>query len=63
MIQEQEILDEIKSIRNKTELYSDFYDSHFWGEIDKQLKDIENKFVKDKKYINGKGAFKKLLLF
>ena len=53
MIQEQEILNEIQSIRKKTELlanplYSDFVGSHFWGDIDKQLQDIEHKLLKDK---------------
>ena len=53
MIKEQEILDEIISIRKKTELlanplYSDFVGSHFWGDIDKQLQDIEHKLLKDK---------------
>ena len=51
MIQEQEILDEIQTLRKKTELlanplYNDFCGSHFWGDIDKRLekieKDIEN---------------------
>ena len=53
MIQEQEILNEIQTIRKKTELlanplYSDFVGSHFWGDIDKQLQDIEHKLLKDK---------------
>ena len=53
MIQEQEILNEIQTIRKKTELlanplYSDFVGSHFWGDIDKQLQDIETKLLKDK---------------
>lgn len=53
MIQEQEILNEIQAIRKKTELlvnplYSDFVGSHFWGDIDKQLQDIEHKLLKDK---------------
>jgi hypothetical protein len=53
MIQEHEILNEIQDIRKKTELlanplYSDFVGSHFWGDIDKQLQDIENKLLKDK---------------
>ena len=53
MIQEQEILDEIQAIRKKTELlanplYNDFCGSHFWGDIDKQLQDIEHKLLKDK---------------
>ena len=53
MIQEQEILNEIQVIRKKTELlanplYSDFVGSHFWGDINKQLQDIEHKLLKDK---------------
>ena len=53
MIQEQEILNEIQPIRKKTELlanplYSDFVGSHFWGDINKQLQDIEHKLLKDK---------------
>ncbi len=53
MIQEQEILNEIQAIRKKTELlanplYSDFVGSHFWGDINKQLQDIEHKLLKDK---------------
>lgn len=53
MIQEQEILNEIQTIRKKTELlanplYSDFVGSHFWGDINKQLQDIEHKLLKDK---------------
>lgn len=53
MIQEQEILNEIQAIRKKTELlanplYCDFVGSHFWGDINKQLQDIEHKLLKDK---------------
>lgn len=53
MIQEQEILNEIQAIRKKTELlanplYNDFVGSHFWGDINKQLQDIEHKLLKDK---------------
>ena len=53
MIQEQEILNEIQAIRKKTKLlanplYSDFVGSHFWGDINKQLQDIEHKLLKDK---------------
>ena len=53
MIQEQEILNEIRAIRKKTELlanplYSDFCGSHFWGDIDKQLQNIEHQLLKDK---------------
>lgn len=53
MIQEQEILDELQKIRLKTELlanplYNDFTGSHFWGDIDKQLKDVIDKLLKDK---------------
>ena len=51
MIRDIEVLNEIITIRKKTELlanplYNDFCGSHFWGDIDKQLekieKDIEN---------------------
>ena len=57
MIQEQEILNEIQAIRKKTELlanplYNDFVGSHFWGDIDKQLQDIESKLLKDKETYN-----------
>ena len=53
MIKEQEVLDEIKHILLKTELlanplYSDFCGSHFWGDIDKSLKEIELKLIKDR---------------
>ena len=51
MIKDVEVLNEIITIRKKTELlanplYNDFCGSHFWGDIDKRLeqieKDIEN---------------------
>lgn len=51
MIRDIEILNEIIEIRKKTEflkhpLINDFGGSHFWGDIDKRLeqieKDIEN---------------------
>lgn len=51
MIQDQEILNEIQTLRKKTELlanplYNDFCGSHFWGDINERLekieKDIEN---------------------
>ena len=53
MIQEQEILNEIQSIRKKTELlanplYNDAGGSTFWTDIDRQLQDIEHKLLKDK---------------
>ena len=53
MIQEQEILDDIQVLKNKTELlsnplYNDFVGSHFWKDIDNQLKDIIDKLKKDK---------------
>ena len=46
MITDIEILNEIKSIRKKTELianplYNDFCGSHFWGDIDRRLQQIE----------------------
>lgn len=57
MIQEQEILDEIQALRRKTELlanplYSDFSGSHFWEDIDKLLREIELKLIKDKQIYN-----------
>jgi hypothetical protein len=51
MIKDIEVLNEIITIRKKTELlanplYNDFCGSHFWGDIDERLekieKDIEN---------------------
>ena len=53
MIQEQEILNEIQTIRKKTELlanplYNDAGGSTFWNDIDRQLQDIEHKLLKDK---------------
>lgn len=53
MIQEQEILNEIKAIRKKTELlanplYNDAGGSSFWSDIDKKLKDIIDLLNKDK---------------
>ena len=46
MIRDIEILNEIITIRKKTELlanplYNDFCGSHFWGDIDKRLEKIE----------------------
>jgi len=46
MINDIEILNEIKIIRKKTELlanplYNDFCGSHFWGDIDERLEQIE----------------------
>lgn len=46
MIRDIEVLDEIKEIRKKTEflknpLVNDFCGSHFWGDIDERLKQIE----------------------
>jgi hypothetical protein len=46
MITDIEILNDIKSIRKKTELiknplYNDFCGSHFWGDIDERLEQIE----------------------
>jgi len=57
MILEYEILEGIKNLRAKTELlanplYSDFVGSHFWGDIDKQLQDIEFKLLKDREIYN-----------
>jgi hypothetical protein len=47
MISDIEILNEIQAIRKKTELlanplYNDFCGSHFWGDIDERLEQIEN---------------------
>ena len=46
MINDIEVLNEIKVIRKKTELlanplYNDFCGSHLWGDIDKRLEQIE----------------------
>jgi len=46
MITDIEILNDIKLIRKKTELiknplYNDFCGSHFWGDIDERLEQIE----------------------
>lgn len=46
MINDIEVLNEIKIIRKKTELlanplYNDFCGSHLWGDIDKRLEQIE----------------------
>ena len=46
MIRDIEVLNEIKEIRNKTELlanplYNDFCGSHFWIDIDDRLEQIE----------------------
>jgi len=46
MIRDIEVLDEIKEIRKKTEflknpLVNDFCGSHFWGDIDERLEQIE----------------------
>ena len=54
MIKDVEILNEIKNIRKKTELlanplYNDFCGSHFWGDIDERLKQIEEDIEKDLK--------------
>lgn len=54
MIKDIEILNEIKTIRKKTELlanplYNDFCCSHFWGDIDERLKQIEEDIEKDLK--------------
>ena len=54
MIKDIEILNEIKTIRKKTELlanplYNDFCGSHFWEDIDERLKQIEEDIEKDLK--------------
>ena len=53
MIQEQEILNDIQTIRKKTELlanplYNDGGGSMFWADISRQLQDIEYTILKDK---------------
>lgn len=57
MIKDIEVLNEIKAIRKKTELlsnplYNDFCGSHFWGDIDKRLEQIEIDIEKDLKAFN-----------
>ena len=57
MINDIEVLNEIKGIRKKTELlanplYNDFCGSHFWGDIDERLKQIEKDIEYDLKTFN-----------
>lgn len=57
MIKDIEILNDIKEIRKKTELlanplYNDFCGSHFWGDIDKRLEQIEKDIENDLKTFN-----------
>ena len=57
MINDIEVLNEIKGIRKKTELlanplYNDFCGSHFWGDIDERLKQIEKDIENDLKTFN-----------
>ena len=57
MIKDIEILNEIKTIRKKTELlanplYNDFCGSHFWVDIDERLKQIEKDIEKNLKTFN-----------
>lgn len=57
MIKDIEVLNEIKTIRKKTELlanplYNDFCGSHFWGDIDERLKNIENEIEHNLKIFN-----------
>lgn len=57
MIKDIEILNEIKETRKKTELlanplYNDFCGSHFWGDIDKRLEQIEKDIENDLKTFN-----------
>ena len=59
MINDIEVLNEIKAIRKKTELlanplYNDFCGSHLWGDIDKRLKSIENDIEKNFEIFNIK---------
>jgi len=54
MIRDIEVLNEIKEIRKKTEflkhpLINDFCGSHFWGDIDERLKQIEEDIEKNLK--------------
>ena len=55
MIKDIEVLNEINAIRRKTELlanplYNDFIGSHFWGDIDKRLEQIEKDIENNLKY-------------
>lgn len=57
MINDIEVLNEIKGIRKKTELlanplYNDFCGSHFWEDIDERLKQIEKDIENDLKTFN-----------
>ena len=57
MIRDIEVLNEINAIRRKTELlanplYNDFCGSHFWGDIDERLKQIEKDIENDLKTFN-----------
>lgn len=54
MIREQEILNDIQVIKNKTELlanplFNDSGGSHFWTNIDERLKQIKEDIEKDLK--------------
>ena len=57
MIKDIEVLNELKKLRKKTELlanplYNDFCGSHFWGDIDERLKQIEKDIENDLKTFN-----------
>ena len=57
MIKDLEVLNELKKLRKKTELlanplYNDFCGSHFWGDIDKRLEQIEKDIENDLKTFN-----------
>lgn len=52
MIQEEEILNDIKDIKSKTELlanplYNDYGGSYFWGEINEDICKIINNLEKE----------------
>ena len=57
MINDIEVLNEIKGIRKKTELltnplYNDYCGSHFWGDINERLKQIEKDIENDLRIFN-----------
>ena len=57
MSKENIIFEEIVNLKKKMELlanplYNDFYGSHFWGDIDKRLEQIEKDIENDLKTFN-----------
>lgn len=57
MINDIEILNDIKSIRKKTELlknplYNDFCGSYLWGDVDDRLAQIEHDIEKNLRIFN-----------